>query len=155
MRGQRKDQAFSNYSRFIPLTKFEIEAIEERNKSNFSVIDTNKKLLKKVVNYPHFQQQQPRTDNFLTPDLIKIEETYKVQKAQRKQRLQQLYNELGMNDEQNNQKQAQTITFSYESHKNAKDLRTMVRTLIDCVDENARGIKLGHMNNLHGLGFKK
>ena len=57
MRGQRKDYAFSNYSRFIPLTKFEIEAIEERNKSNFSVIDTNKKLFKKVVNYPHFQQQ--------------------------------------------------------------------------------------------------
>jgi hypothetical protein len=55
MRGQRKDYAFSNYSRFTPLTKFEIEAIEERNKSNFSVIDTNKKLLKKIPNYPHFQ----------------------------------------------------------------------------------------------------
>jgi hypothetical protein len=84
-----------------------------------------------------------------------MEEAYIVKRAQRKQRLQQLYNELGMNDEQNNQKQAQTITFSYESHKNTKDLRTMVRTLIDCVDENAREIKLGHMNNLHGLGFKK
>ncbi len=55
MQGQRKDYAFSNYSRFTPLTKFEIEAIEERNKSNFSVIDTNKKLLKKIPNYPHFQ----------------------------------------------------------------------------------------------------
>lgn len=54
MRGARKDNAFSNYSRFAPPTKFEIQAIEERNKSNFSVIDTNKKLLKKVPNYPHF-----------------------------------------------------------------------------------------------------
>jgi hypothetical protein len=54
MRGQRKDNAFSNYSRFTPQTKFEIEAIDERNKSNFSVIDTNKKLLKKIPNYPHF-----------------------------------------------------------------------------------------------------
>jgi hypothetical protein len=54
MRGSRKDNAFSNYSRFIPPTRFELEAIEERNKFSFSVIDTSKKLLKKVPNYPHF-----------------------------------------------------------------------------------------------------
>jgi len=88
MRGSRKDNAFSNYSRFIPPTRFELEAIEERNKFSFSVIDTSKKLLKKVPNYPHFQQQQARTDNFLTPDLIKFEEACLLQKAQRKQRLQ-------------------------------------------------------------------
>ena len=99
----------------------------------------------------------PHGENFLKPELVKIEEANKLQRAQRKQRLQQLYNELGMNDESNSQKQAQTITFSYESHKNAKDLRTMVRTLIDCVDGNAREIKLAHMadNPLTAMSFKK
>ncbi len=54
MRGERKDNAFSNYSRFTPLNKFELEAIEERSKYSFSVIDTSSKLCKRVVNYPHF-----------------------------------------------------------------------------------------------------
>jgi hypothetical protein len=54
MRGQRKDNAFSNYSRFTPLTKFELEAIEERDKTNFSVVDVHDKLFKRVPNYPPF-----------------------------------------------------------------------------------------------------
>ena len=54
MRGERKDNAFSNYSRFTPLNKFELEAIEERSKYSFSVIDASSKLIKRVVNYPHF-----------------------------------------------------------------------------------------------------
>ena len=155
MRGQRIDNAFSNYSRFIPPTKFELEALEERSKYNFSAIDTNKKLLKRVANSPGFVQQMPRGENFLKPELVKVEEVNRQLKAQRKQRLQQMYNELGMNDEAGSQKQAQTITFQYESHKNAKDLRTMVRTLIDCVDGNAREIKLSHMDNPHNMSFKK
>ena len=29
-----------------------------------------------------------------------------------------------------------SINFSYESHKNVKDLRTMVKTLIECVKDS-------------------
>jgi hypothetical protein len=31
----------------------------------------------------------------------------------------------------------------------------MVRTLIDCVDGNAREIKLAHMSQMQNMGFKK
>ena len=41
MRGQRIDNAFSNYDRFPRLNKYQKERVEELNKSNFSVLDVH------------------------------------------------------------------------------------------------------------------
>jgi hypothetical protein len=43
-----------------------------------------------------------------------------------------------------------TINFSYESHKNVKDLRTMVRTLIECVKDSTNQAKLNHSDETTG-----
>lgn len=43
--------------------------------------------------------------------------------------------------------QSWKINFSYESHKNVKDLRAMVGTLIDCVKENTNAARLNHPDN--------
>jgi alpha-acetolactate decarboxylase len=59
-----------------------LEAIEERSKQTFSVIDVqHAKLFKKVANYPHFLQQLPRGENFLKAELVKVEEANKQQRA--------------------------------------------------------------------------
>ena len=54
MRGQRIDNAFSNYDRFPRLNVYQREKIEALNKSNFSVIDVNDKFYKKIFNFPGF-----------------------------------------------------------------------------------------------------
>jgi hypothetical protein len=43
MRGNRIDNAFSNYDRFPRLNKYQKERVEELNKSNFSVVDVGNK----------------------------------------------------------------------------------------------------------------
>jgi len=43
MRGDRIDNAFSNYDRFPRLNKYQKERVEELNKSNFSVVDVGDK----------------------------------------------------------------------------------------------------------------
>lgn len=39
------------------------------------------------------------------------------------------------------------IQFGYESHKNVKDLRTMVRAVIDAVKDSTREARLSHTEN--------
>jgi hypothetical protein len=56
MRGQRIDNAFSNYDRFPRLNKYQIERIDELNKSNFSVVDVHDKFYKKILNFPGFSK---------------------------------------------------------------------------------------------------
>ena len=71
MRGQRIDNAFSNYDRFPRLNKYQKERVEELNKSNFSVVDVHENFYVKVRNFPGFGKQQPRTDNWLKPEILK------------------------------------------------------------------------------------
>lgn len=40
-----------------------------------------------------------------------------------------------------------SIKFGYESHKNVKDLRTMVRTIIECVKDNTKQAHLNHADH--------
>jgi len=57
MRGERIGNAFSNYARFPRLNKYQIERIDELNKSNFSVIDVHSKFYRKIKNFPGFMKQ--------------------------------------------------------------------------------------------------
>jgi hypothetical protein len=51
--------------------------------------------------------------------------------------------------EENQGKNYWNINFSYESHKNVKDLRTMMRTLIECVKDNTNEARLSHTENIN------
>ena len=79
MRGERRNQAFSNYDRFPRLNKYELEALEY-NKGNFSLIDVHDKIYTKVKQYPPISKQTNRTDNFLRPELVKEVEALNKEK---------------------------------------------------------------------------
>ncbi len=67
--------------------------------SNFSVLDVAGA---QVRNFPGFGKQQPRGENWLKPELLKEVQAYQAEVEQRKQRLQQLYNEmLGLKQAEN------------------------------------------------------
>ena len=82
---------------------------------------------------------------WLKPELLKIVEAEKADQQARQQRMQQLYSELGMRNGE--EFGAWSINFKYESHKNVKDLRTMVRTLIECVKDSTKQAKLNHTDD--------
>ena len=146
MRGQRTDQAFSNYDRFPKSNKFELEALDY-NKQNFSVVDVHEQMFSRLKKQPPFVRQMPRTDNFLTPELLKIVEAEKLQKKMRHQRMQQQYNEMANGDDKDGSKYTWSINFKYESHKYVKDLRKMVTTVIDCIKDSTKQVKLSHTEN--------
>lgn len=152
MRGQRVDHAFSNYDRFKKPTKYEKEALEY-NREGFSIIDVHDMVFTHPAQHPHFSKQVPRTDMFLRPELLKVVEAEKVRQKARQQRMQQMYNELGT--KAGEEMSTWKINFGYESHKNVKDLRTMMRTLIEVVKEMANETKLSHTENLHMLKQKQ
>jgi hypothetical protein len=47
------------------------------------------------------------------------------------------------------------IRFSYESHKNVKDLRKMVSTLISCVKDSTMQARLEHSDEVPPIMRKK
>ena len=57
-----------------------------------------------------------------------------------------MYGELEMN--QGEELKSWDIRFSYESHKNTKDLRKMVSTLITCCKDSTDQAKLYHNEGL-------
>jgi len=64
--------AFSNYERFKQPTKYEQEVAEYYKHSNFSIADLQH--LRAPRDFPGFDRQQPRTDMFLRPEIMKAVE---------------------------------------------------------------------------------
>lgn len=139
LKGEQVPVAFSNYARFKQPTKYQQEVAAFYRASTFAAADLQ--VLKAPRDFPGFGRQLPRTDMFLRPEIMKAVEAERQAQQAQQQRLQQLYGELELGE---GDELTWAIRFSYEAHKNVKDLRKMVSTLIGCVKESTHAARLGH-----------